>query len=72
MFFIHKSKIKLSLGWTGSTCDVDICQLKTCLYGGTCVAGECMCKEWYTGNVCESPFTACDSECILCLKISAV
>ena len=54
--------IKVIVGWIGNTCDLSVCQFKSCFYGGTCVNGRCMCTERYTGEFCEFPFTACDSE----------
>ena len=42
-------------GYTGDNCDVEInnCEDNTCLNGGTCVDGSCVCLSKYTGQHCE-------------------
>ena len=32
----------------------DLCELKTCLNSGTCVAGNCVCAEGFSGDLCQN------------------
>ena len=52
-------------GWAGDTCNVNICQWKTCLNEGKCVAGQCLCKADFTGELCEYEIGACESKYVL-------
>ncbi len=39
------------------SCEKDPCQTVTCLNGGTCVNGQCLCPEGYTGADCSQQVT---------------
>ena len=32
----------------------DLCELKTCLNSGTCFAGNCVCAEGFSGDLCQN------------------
>lgn len=61
MSYMKKATLLLLLGLITLTfsCKKDPCEGKVCLYGGTCVNGNCICANGYTGASCETPPNSC-------------
>jgi len=49
---INSGQCMCSPGYTGSTCEIDLCDVIDCRNNGTCMQGMCSCPEGYVGPDC--------------------
>jgi len=52
--FLMLAILFLGLGMLTTSCEQDPCEDVTCLNGGSCEDGDCVCPDRYTGEECET------------------